>query len=505
MRKNSIFLYIYLGFVLLMITLIMVVGVYMDGLLTEYESRQPEHQAQAAMEQLVADSASADAFWEKYSLPKLSDSQYETADSVKSKYLSLYGGDELKYSVKNGTYPEDELHYLVRNGNNELAEVVLKAAGPVETRLLVFSSREWSIQSVNPILEQKQYSLQLPDDFSVLVNGVVLPDDSATPAENGTVKYSITGLYLEPTFAIKNENGEDVGYVVKNDRVIPEYYDYTLALPHTLQVTVNGTISEGVAQPNGTLLHEIRFLEKPEVQITDLFGNTVVYEGGDLDVTFKTIVAPDSYSVTCDGKDIPSAAKEAGLVPAYEIISDLVTGLPTQVEYNISILKADAEIKVLDDKGSEVTLEEGKQEHDLMSMLYSDTVPAEISDVIDVLDIAQKWSLYMSNDVSFANMSKLMLQGSKQYEEARKYANSIDRTFFSNHTLHDPAFTECNVKNFIRITEDCFSVEVSFIKHMRLTRTGKDVDDPMNDRFYFVRKDGKWLLAALKEVVTDGE
>jgi hypothetical protein len=39
---------------------------------------------------------------------------------------------------------------------------------------------------------------------------------------------------------------------------------------------------------------------------------------------------------------------------------------------------------------------------------------------------------------------------------------------------------------------------------MRLTRTGALVDDPMNDRFYFVKKDGKWLIAAMKEVNVNG-
>ena len=67
--------------------------------------------------------------------------------------------------------------------------------------------------------------------------------------------------------------------------------------------------------------------------------------------------------------------------------------------------------------------------------------------------------------------------------------------------LEDPAFTEISVTNYHQITEDCFSVDISFVKHM-LLRNGKKVDDHMNDRFYFVDQDG-WKLAGMKEIVGD--
>ena len=86
---------------------------------------------------------------------------------------------------------------------------------------------------------------------------------------------------------------------------------------------------------------------------------------------------------------------------------------------------------------------------------------------------------------------------------ARKYATGIDITFTSSHVLLNPTFTENSVTNFTWLTEDCFSVDISFVKHMKLTRTGELVDDPMNDRFYFVRHEGGWKLASLKEVLND--
>ena len=111
----------------------------------------------------------------------------------------------------------------------------------------------------------------------------------------------------------------------------------------------------------------------------------------------------------------------------------------------------------------------------------------------------------MSNDVSFEKMAQLMVPNSYQYNVAKSYSTSVDRLFFASHSLLSPAFTDTGVRNFSWITEDSFSVEVRFVKHMRLTKGGKQVDDAMNDRFYFVKTNGQWLLAGMKEVADDAK
>ena len=87
----------------------------------------------------------------------------------------------------------------------------------------------------------------------------------------------------------------------------------------------------------------------------------------------------------------------------------------------------------------------------------------------------------MTNDLAFSRIRGYLIPGSYQYEVAQKYATGVDITFTSRHTLDDPAFTGNTVTNFVWITEDCFSVDISFVKHMRLWY-GTPVDDAMNDR-----------------------
>jgi hypothetical protein len=183
------------------------------------------------------------------------------------------------------------------------------------------------------------------------------------------------------------------------------------------------------------------------------------------------------------------------------MLEGLVDGLPVQKVYSIAMLKEGATLSVTDGAGKAVALEQGKVSYNLVPAPQgAQTVPQEIANQVDVLKVAQDWSLFMSNDRTFNQMAKEMLQGSKQYDEAKKYYNSVDRQFFASHSLLSPAFTDEKVGNFVQITEDCFSVDISFTKHMRLSNGGKQVDDAMNDRFYFVRSGGKWLLAGLKEV-----
>ena len=73
----------------------------------------------------------------------------------------------------------------------------------------------------------------------------------------------------------------------------------------------------------------------------------------------------------------------------------------------------------------------------------------------------------------------------------------------------DPPFRNERVGNFRQITDDCFSVDISFDKHMRLYY-GKEIVDSMNERWYFLKYGTgdaapTWRLAAMKEVGSNAE
>lgn len=278
-------------------------------------------------------------------------------------------------------------------------------------------------------------------------------------------------------------------------------------------VHVNDVLVSGEKQENNRVYYSIRSLEKPEIVISDYYGNSVSYDGkAELPLTYMTVLADSRYSVKIDGNDIAKEAVTVSENKEYEQLKDYVATLPQISTFDISVLKKDAEVSITDENGNVVSYEAGKETYDFTTnqgMLAE--VPSEISAEIDVLKIAQEWSLFMSNDKKFAELQKYLIKDSYQYNVAYQYATGVDITFMASHILANPAFTENSVTNFKWISDNCFSVDVYFIKHMLIRSGTQKVDDTTNDRFYFVKWDDTedgiynptWKIASMREIINN--
>ena len=473
---------------------------YVNGKLQEYEEELPERRVEEALAQMKEAAAAGD-FLTQYQMEEVTAGRFEEHLNVQETYLGLFVGEELTYSRKSGVQEEDMLCYVVENGELPLAEVQLQSVGEPESMLAVLTIRKWEVVSVQPLLEATDYELTVPDSFEVTVNGIRLAAKDGVSSGENEVTYSLEGLYLEPDVLITAPDGNAAKYAIKDHRILPEIYYYVLTLPDMLSVSLNGERCEGETVEEQLVRYDICELEKPEVVLRDLYGNEYRYEGGSqIPLTFMTVSADERYTLTIDGKE--AAAEGITVKPnkEYEQLEAYVDGLPQTREYALAILKENAELTVLDENGHAIVLEKGLNHYDLTDVRREATVPESIAAKVDVLDVAQKWSLFMSKDYPIGQLVTYLLPDSYQYKMAVKYASSVDITFTSSHVLNNPAFTEMAVTNFKQITEDCFSVDISFVKHMIL-RNGLKVDDPMNDRFYFVNSPDGWKLAGMKEIV----
>ncbi len=511
MKKKITFKRVYLIYLAVVVVAAVAAIIYVNVLLHKYENLRPEvkvDEAVAALKEAAADGS----FWETYSMPAVETGKFEAAGDIQAQYLAMFLDDNTKYSAKSGMQAEDEQVYVLKNGDAELAEITLKATGPAETKMVVFSFREWELLSVKPLLQATDYEMNLPLDFKVSVNGVELTTEDGVQENANEIKYSLNHLYREPEIRITDRDGRVVNFKIRDGLVIAEFYVYSLTLPEALQVEVNGTCIEGEKLGNKRIRYDIYEVAKPEVRLLDYFGNSVVYEGEDsLPLTLCTITADSRYAVTVSGKEVPAEAISATENKDYAPLKDYAVNLPRVCTYDIAVLEENALIEVWNEKGEQVTLAEGATEYDLLSAMGGEAeVPAEISEEIDLLQVAHDWSLFMSNDLAFSEISKYMIKNSYQYEVARKYATGADITYTSPHSLRTPPFTEDLVTNFQWISENSFSVDISFVKHMVL-EVGTRVDDPMNDRFYFVKydttDDGKdnptWKMISMKEIVNN--
>lgn len=502
---------VYLIYLSVLVVAMIASLIYVNVLLHQYEDLRPERRMQQAMEMLAEDAASGN-FFEKYTLPEIHTGKFEEKIDVKKEYLALYALENMSFSLKNGTHEEDELIYVVENAGTTLAEVKLKATGPGVTKLAVLNVREWQIEEIKPVLEPVDYTISVPVDFRVCVNDVVLTAGDGVVSDEKKITYTAQGVYLKPDWDIKDQNGKEVSYTVDKNKVLAEFCDYTLTLPETLTVQVNGSPFAGEAQGNNRVCYTIRMPEKPEVVISDCYGNSIRYEGEkEIPLTYMTILADSRYSVTVEGESVAKEAVSVSENKEYEQLKNYVENMPQVSEIDVAILKKDAEILVADEAGNPVSFEPGDVLYDFTDRKNTlEEVPDEVSTEIDILEIAQAWSLFMSNDKLFAELEAYLIADSYQYNVAKQYATGVDITFTSAHTLANPAFTDASVTNFVWITDQCFSVDVSFVKHM-IVGKGKRVDDPMNDRFYFVKYDdtedgidnATWKIASMKEIVNN--
>lgn len=509
MKKIS-FKRVYLVYVIILIIASVAAVLYVRSVLKQYEELLPEKKVQAAMSQLTQD-AETTAFFGKYGIPVMPGSKYEEQSELQKRYRAQYKKEALDI-VEKSSPAENELLYHLENSGVPVAEVKLKAVSPVKTKLTVLNFREWKVEYIKPIVEPVDYTLTVPADFVVSINDILLTEGDRTDISGNQVTYTIKQLYLVPEIAIWDKDGNPVSFGIRNGKILAEYYDYSLTLPSALLVEVDGVLWEGEEVIGNRTVYDIRTLTKPIVRLLDDYGNEISYDGGnEIPLTVLSLKADSRYDVTVEGKAVPQKAVVKSPNPEYELLENYVGELPEMVKYDIVVLKKDAAILVKDESGNEVAFDKSSHSVDLTeAALIFDEVPETVAGEVDVLTMAQNWSLFMSADLKLSEISPALIKDSYQYKVAVQYANGEDIKFTSEHVLLEPAFTENKVARFAWITDYCFSVDISFVKHMRL-RTGKKVDDPMNDRFYFVKyddtDDGKdnpvWKLAGMKEIVNN--
>lgn len=513
MKKKLTFKMAYLIYVSVLVLLVALAALYVSRLLQKYEDTMPEQYVKNAYEEMVLETKEG-SLWQKYFLPEFETGEYEAFLDVEKTYEEIVTTCEAEFVQESGDYPEDELYYKVVCDGAKVAEAKLKAKGPAVTKLAILSYREWEVEYLKPVIEKCDYTLLVPEEFSVKANGIVLNPEDGKKDGKGEVKYTIEGVYFAPLFEIKDGSLREVSYTISDNRVEAEYYYYKLNLPDTILVTLNGKEISAVSTENHMSYYEVKELVKPEVVLTDLYGNSYTYEGGKrIPLTHKAIMAENGYQVTVKGNTAPDTAVFAMENPEYEALKEYVTDLPELTFYNIAVLEDNVSVAVIDAQGEETLLDDGKTDYSFTAQdKYLETVPEEVSAEVDVLSLAQKWSLFMSADLTFKEMSQYLIKDSYQYDVAVKYATGVDIKFISGHGLAAVPFTEETVSNFVWISDNCFSVDIGFIKHMVLT-VGSRVDDPMNDRFYFVKYDDTddgvsnptWKIASMKEIIKDAE
>lgn len=238
--------------------------------------------------------------------------------------------------------------------------------------------------------------------------------------------------------------------------------------------------------------------------------------GGDRGVFYYDIMVPSNYTVKVNSNKLnESYISDSKTDSNYEIFTKY-TDLPKMINYKLDNFTTQPDIVIEDENGNKLDYEVKNHKVEVSSLFKSvdtyDEAKKYIAKEINPLDIAEKWSLFLTDDLKgerhgFTGLSQYLVKGTSLYNMAYSWATSVDITFTSKHTLKDPAFTNTKVSDFEIYGKNAFSCIVYLEKNMKIAN-GNDKVDVMHDKLYFAYYDDtndgvnnpRWKLIDMKAV-----
>ena len=231
---------------------------------------------------------------------------------------------------------------------------------------------------------------------------------------------------------------------------------------------------------------------------------------------YYDIAVPSNYTVEVNGQKLnEDYVAKTVTNESYEELAKYAE-LPNLIYYELNNFVTQPHIKIIDNNGNSVNYKEENHkieiENNYIKANTYDEIKDKLASDIDILEIAQNWSLFLTNDLKgtthgFSTLRKNLIKDSSFYNMAYAWATSIDITFVSSHTLKNPTFTNTSVSDFVVYNENAFSCVVNLEKNMRIAN-GNEKIDKMRDRMYFVYYDDvndningpTWKLVDMKSI-----
>ncbi len=377
----------------------------------------------------------------------------------------------------------------------------------------------------------ERFDLTVPSDFSVsLIEGTI----NCTFNETHNIYSIYTAKPIDLAFLTENvcatdSIGNPLTFREADGRLLPVYNEYTITAADCYRVFADDILLN-LETANRTALTTPQYLDEEvalatyhiglakdaDFRVLDAQNTPVAFEATankiDVPLFDCTVTIPINYELQINGKQTEAEPLTIDN-PDYQYVAEYIE-VPKLLEYRFEGLAKAPTFTITDNllqpmnylltKGGELKITEQKGDIAL---------PDWLSDQIDPLAIAKKWSLFMTDDLEgslngYYNMRDYLIRGSYYDTVAYQWATNIDITFISDHFFRDPAFSKESVTNVVLYGDKCFSCDIYFEKHMTLTRTGKHQDDTFHRRIFFIHlddtDDGKdnphWVIADMQEI-----
>ena len=264
---------------------------------------------------------------------------------------------------------------------------------------------------------------------------------------------------------------------------------------------INDNIVTTVSLKNTNSYTQMAILTINEWEIEKLDTN---FENG---VFNYEISIPESYKLYINNIEVNNDdITKSGDVEGLERLTKHIE-ISKSKTYTINNLVYEPEIKILDELGKIVNYKIDRNKiivtKEFKNIKNYEDAKEYIKDNFDIMKLAEKWSLFLTDDLSgsyhgFNQLTPYLIKDTYMYEMAYGWSHNVDITFVSSHRLKNPVFTNELIENFVIYNENAFSVEVYLEKNMVVS--GKDKVDVMHDRLYFIYIDNGYKLVDMKSI-----
>lgn len=478
--------------------------IYVNIVAGDYDKVQPERIVEEQINKLKDGSLLSEIDFNK-----LCENRYENNDpsEYKESYSSKVVGKELTYRILASESGELSKTYVVKCGEESVGKIKLSGKNP-RTRLMFFTSADWSLEEFVPTITDTVYNLKVycPEGVVAKINGVELSEEERED-QSGTPSYAVSGLLKAPEITYFNAEGEELAYTAENNVVKPVLFNYSITLPRGASVWVNGKALSGTPSADKDV-YLVREMEEPKVVIKDAMGEEYSYvEGEKVPLFGYSVSIPENCTLSVEGMTV-SEPEIVDNPDAESLLKYAGVTLPKQKNYMFSLFGENVKATVSDGENTKTFNVPHGSSH--ISPKTLETVPENIANEVNVLSVMKLWSKFMTNDIGgddngLSVIAKYLIPDSEYYKYARQWANGIDITFVSAHVLL--GFENEKVSNFTSYGDKCFSCSVYFGKKMALYKNEiylRNKTDIFNSVVYFVKiDDGSWRIAVMHENLGD--
>ncbi len=220
------------------------------------------------------------------------------------------------------------------------------------------------------------------------------------------------------------------------------------------------------------------------------------------------ISVPSIYTVTVNGVELTEKEylSQPEKMTQFQYVEEYTTNVPKMVTYRVEGFMDKPNIQVLDLDGRAIDIKETWDNGEAL-LTMNDFVTEDMdSDLMQMaLDNAIRYSNYFTRDLEGARKSvepiaDMFPEGSYFLEIADQYRRR-DMWMFNSHKT--PVFSNEQVNNYVRYSDELFSCEVSFQKEMLLTQTRTIRRDSSNTKFFYGLMDGEWKIFDIISLVSE--